>query len=299
MSADFHPDFLSGMVDLRQFFAGRPSLLSRIMLVMATTPIPQAAAGATRPAAPAMPREHGAWGILLIPFFTAIGVARVVDAKVLLLLGSILAFYLARTSWLKNDHRWTMLLLAGSALLAAPLLAVWQLWWLPVFGLAAMPLAARKTQHGLAMQLTSIAGLTLTAPAAWYVATGRLDATAAILWLLNALYFVGGVFQVKMHIAAAINRAPLQTFSDRIRRGALNLAYHLAALMLVSALVVAGQVPAATLAAFVLALGRALAATLTLTPQLRIKRLGWSEVVYSLLFMLILIFTMQPGHFSP
>jgi hypothetical protein len=269
------------------------------MLVMASKTIQQGSVNAIRPTAPAMPREHGAWGILLVPFFTAIGVAGVVDAKVCLLLGSILAFYLARTSWLKQNHRWTTLLLVTSALLTAPLLAIWQLWWLPSFGLAALPLAVRKTQHGLAMQLTSIAGLTLTAPSAWYVATGHLDRHALVLWLLNALYFVGGVFQVKMHIAAAINRATLDTAAERLRCGARNLTYHLVALALVGLLVAAAWIPAATLAAFGLALGRALYATLTLSPQLRIKRLGWSEVVYSLLFMLILIATLQPGLSSP
>ena len=46
-----------------------------------------------------MPREHGAWGILLILFATAVGVTGVFDLKVGLLLASVLCFYIARTAY--------------------------------------------------------------------------------------------------------------------------------------------------------------------------------------------------------
>jgi hypothetical protein len=246
-----------------------------------------------RPAAPAMPREHGAWGILLVPFISAVAVAGVFNLPVVLLLGSILSFYIARTSWLKSDMRWTIRLLAVSGLLAVPLLAVWRLWWLPVFAVVALPLAARKTGHGLAMQLASIAGLTLTAPAAWYAATGHLDGRAAMLWVLNALYFVGGVFHVKMHLAAAINRVPLDAMRDRWRTGSRNLVYHVGAMAVVAGLSACGWVPAAVLAGFGLALGRAMVATMMLSPKLRIKRLGWSEVVFSLVFMVLVVVALR------
>jgi hypothetical protein len=243
----------------------------------------------SRPAAPAMPREHGAWGILLVPFISAVAVAGEFNLPVVLLLGSILSFYMARTSWLKRDMQWTVRLLVLSVILAAPLVLAWRLVWLPVFAVVALPLAARKTEHGLAMQLASITGLTLTAPAAWYVATGDLDERAAILWLLNALYFVGGVFHVKMHIAAAVRRVPLTTLGDRFRSGARNLGYHVGALVAVGGLAAGGWVPVTVLAGFGVALGRALAATMMLSPQLRIKRLGWSEVVVSLVFMVFIV----------
>ena len=100
-----------------------------------------------------MPREHGAWGILLIPFATAVGVAGIWNLPVALLLVSILCFYVARTSWLKQNYRWTVALLAGSAAFAVPLLIIWKLWWLAAFGVVAVPLAFRKTERGVVMQL--------------------------------------------------------------------------------------------------------------------------------------------------
>lgn len=136
-----------------------------------------------------MPREHGAWGILLIPFFTAVGIAGTWNLQLALLLVSMICFYVARTSFLKRETTWTLVLLAGSVVCLAPLLVVWRLWWLTALGAAAAPLAFRKTGRSVATQLIAVAGLTMTAPAAWYAATGNLDRHAWLLWGLNFLYF--------------------------------------------------------------------------------------------------------------
>lgn len=220
---------------------------------------------------PPMPREHGAWGILLIPFATAVGVAGVWNLPLALLLVSILCFYVARTSYLKSNTRWTFMLLAASGAATLPLLLVWKLWWLAAFGVVATPLAFRKTERSVPMQLLAVAGLTLTAPAAWYVATGQLDCR---LWLLNALYFAGGVFYVKMHIATAIARRPAQRAATLIYYGAL-------------AIVAAWWWPVGL--AFAPVIVRAFVGVARLTPVLRIKRLGWTEVAYSLVFLVTLV----------
>jgi hypothetical protein len=220
---------------------------------------------------PPMPREHGAWGILLIPFATAVGVAGVWNLPVALLLASVLCFYVARTSYLKQNYRWTAILLAGSLASTAPLLLIWRLWWLAAFGAVATPLAFRKTERSVVMQLLAVCGLTLTAPAAWYAATGKLDYR---LWLLNVLYFTGGVFYVKMHVAAAIARRPAQRLATMIYYGAL-------------AVVAAFWWPVGL--AFVPVIVRAFVGVARLSPALRIKRLGWTEVAHSLVFAVVLV----------
>jgi hypothetical protein len=219
---------------------------------------------------PPMPREHGAWGILLIPFATAVGVAGAWNLPVTLLLGSVLCFYIARTSFLKQNYRWTAILLAGSAACVLPLLIVWKLWWLAAFGVVAAPLAFRKTERSVAMQLLAVAGLTMTAPAAWYAATSKLEYR---LWLLNALYFAGGVFYVKMHIAAAISRKPAGRLPVVIYYGALTglLAWWPVGL------------------AFLPVIVRAFVGAARVSPVLRIKRLGWTEVAYSIVFAVLLV----------
>lgn len=235
---------------------------------------------------PPLPREHGAWGILLIPFATAVGVAGVFDLKVALLLGSILSFYMARTSFLKRDFQWTFVLLAVSAGCTAPLLLVWKLWWLAAFGGVAGLLAFRKTERSVAMQLLAVCGLTLTAPAAWYVATGQLNQRAWWLWLLNVLYFAGGVFYVKMHVAAAIRRQRFETVTKRMRFGASTLIYYGALARVGVALWPVGL-------AYAPVVVRAVIGVMRLSPILRIKRLGWTEVAYSIAFAVALIVTLR------
>jgi hypothetical protein len=231
---------------------------------------------------PPMPREHGAWGILLVPFATAAGISGTFNLPVSLLLVSVVSFFIARMSFLKRQWKWVVLLLAVSAAAGAPLLFIWHRWWLIAFGVAAAPLAFRKTERHLALQLLAMTGLTLTAPATWYVATGNLDAMAWKLWLLNSLYFAGSFFFVKMHLAAAIQRT-----TNGVRTG--TIVYHAALLPVL--LVVAGPM---TLA-FIPAIARALIGAWKLTPKLQIKRLAWNEVAYSILFGVLLILVVRVG----
>ncbi len=248
---------------------------------------------------PALPREHGAWGILLIPLATAAGAARAFDLKILLLLAGVLCFYVARTSWLKKHWQWTWILLAGSAICTLPLLVIWHRWWLALFGAIAAPLAFRKTERGVAMQLLAVAGLTLTAPAAWYTATGRLGPEAGLLWLLNLLYFAGGVFYVKMHVAAAVQRKPLGQWRDRLKIGSATLVYYAALTAALSVLAVERSIPWLVLLAYAPVIARAVVGVNRLSATLRIRRLGWTEVAYSVWFAAALIGTLKFPLFSP
>ncbi len=237
---------------------------------------------------PPLPREHGAWGILLIPFATAVGVAGVWNLPVTLLLASLLCFYLARTSYLKGATQWMVLLLALSGATVLPLLVVWNLWWLAAVGVVAAPLAFRKTERAVPMQLLAVAGLTLTAPAAWYAATGQLNRWAFWLWLLNALYFAGGVFYVKMHIAAAMKRGR----TEAVRA---NLLYHGCLTVFLLALMGVAGFSWWVVLAFVPVVTRAVVGAVRLSPVLRIKRLGWMEVAYSLVYAAGLIVGIRLG----
>jgi len=228
-----------------------------------------------------LPREHGAWGILLIPFATAIGIAGIFNAPVALLLVSVLCFYLARTSFLKSDYRGMAGLLVVSLVAVLPVVLIWHRWWLIAFGAGVAPVAFRRTERSLALQLAAVAGLTLTAPVAWYVATGLLNWPAWRLWLVNALYFIGRVFYVKMHITAASQRN-----GSRLRLGALTLAYHG-----VLAGVAASWWPVGL--AFVPGIIHAVIGTARLTPVLKIKQIAWTEVAVSVVFGVSFVVVMR------
>ena len=60
--------------------------------------------------------------------------------------------------------------------------------------------AAKREERTVATELIGIAGLTLTATAAYYVGTMRWDAIALYLWAANALYFASSVFYVRYRV---------------------------------------------------------------------------------------------------
>jgi hypothetical protein len=124
-----------------------------------------------------------------------------------------------------------------------------------------------------------VVGLTLTAPAAWYALTGRLDATAGWLWGLNVAYFAGGVFHVRMHLDAARKLPGCRT---------ANLVYHVALAVVLLVLVGMGSMAWPVAVIFALPVTRALVGAWRVSPVLRIKRLGWTEVGYSVVFGLLL-----------
>jgi hypothetical protein len=233
---------------------------------------------------PAVPREHGAWGILLVPFATAAGVAGVFDVKLALLLASVLLFMFARASFLAKRWGWAALLAGASAAGAAPLVIIWKLWWLATFGAMGAAVAVRPTRRESLAQLAAVGGMTLTAPAAWYTATGALDATAWWLWCWNALYFVGGWLYVRMRIAPVALR--------KQRRGPV-IGFFCGLLLFVLALAWANVFSYGLLLAFTPAVTRAAFGVGRLAEPLRIKRLGWSEVALSALFGALLVWAMR------
>src|ERR1035438_9902226 len=64
-------------------------------------------------------------------------------------------------------------------------------------------------------QLVGAIGLTCTAPAAYYIGTGRLDERAFILWAANWIFAGNQIHFVQLRIRAA--RAA--TFSEKFNRG--------------------------------------------------------------------------------
>lgn len=227
-----------------------------------------------------MPREHGAWGMLLVPFAVGVAVGGVFDLKVALLLASTICVFLARASWIKRQFRWTGLLAALAAAAAAPLFWVWRLWGLAGFAALAAPLAVRPNSAALSMQLLAASGLSLTAPAGWYTATGRLEATAFGLWFWNSLYFAGGVLYVRLRLARGGPVWPV-------------LGFYAALLLFGLAWAAAGVISYGVPVAFAPSAMRAIIGAGRLQRPLRVRRLGWSEMGHAVLFGALLAVAMR------
>ncbi|HKW67119.1 MAG TPA: YwiC-like family protein [Terriglobales bacterium] len=258
-----------------------------------------------------VPREHGAWGMLLVPLATAAAVGIMRGGKalpLLLFLLAALAVFWLRTpleSWLGTtplraqtavERRALLVFILSLSSLAALMFTA--LFWggqnralLPlgaVVMLAFMAQAALKKlsrRFRMAAQVVGAIGLTATAPAACIVAAGRFDSVAAALWLANWLFAGDQIHFVQLRIHAA--RA--QGAGEKLRRGRAFLAGQLCLAAVLIAAASSGVLPWLALLAFAPVLFRGIAWFLRSAQPLAVRRLGWSELAHALAFGVLLV----------
>lgn len=280
---------------------------------MATIPATANPAPASKARARALviPREHGAWGLLLIPLITGACAGLAVAPNWLplaLFTVAALALFWMRTpmesalgtSALRAqsvaETNWLLLAIAllGSTAMVCVAALLWQgdeAGLLLLGAAAALAFVAqavvKKLGRGarMAAQLIGSIGLTATAPAAWYVVTHRLDATALGLWLVNWIFAGNQIHFVQLRIHAA-RAADLQ---EKVRRGS---GFLIGQFAMIAALVAAWRlrlVPGLALLAFVPLLLRGLLWFKGGAKPLAVKRLGWSELAHGVSFGLLLV----------
>ena len=258
-----------------------------------------------------VPREHGAWGLLLIPMLTgtAVGLASGRDVASLVLFAvAALALFWLRTpvesllgaSPLRpqgNAERQPLMAAAlGLALLAAAALTL-LLWSGPregffligVASAAAFALQAVLKKLGRRMrmpaQMVGIIGLTATAPAACYALTGHLDGVALALWLANWIFAADQVHFVQLRIHAA----RLDGFRAKASRGRWFLAGQLGMIAVLLAACGLGLFSWLVPLAFAPVVVRGLRWFVRRPQPLAVRALGWWEVVHSVTFGALLV----------
>ena len=258
-----------------------------------------------------MPAEHGAWGILLVPLVSSALVAGGGWLAFALLLACTLGIFILRGSLdqascaaalLDRDH----LVLAAVAFAAGLALLVgferWLLLAIALLGAALFAVHAHllraHQQNGaekrsLTAELCGVLLLTLSAPAAWIAQRGSLDAQGALLWLLNVLFFLGGVIYVKYRVRGLLAHRAFRGPAERAAFAWPVLAYHLLLPLFLAALIAASSASLLVLVAFTPAILRASALLLHLGQKFPIKRLGWSEVGHALLFATLLVIALR------
>jgi hypothetical protein len=255
-----------------------------------------------------LPREHGAWAMLYVPFGVGVLAAWSGPVRLLLLFLSMTFVFIARESLLawrrSRDHgredfaarRFMIAYLLAAAFFGVPLLAVYKLYWLAPIAIATLILLAVNAQQAIRREdrtvggeLIAIAGLTLTAPAAYYVSTGASGSIALWMWALCALYFASSVFYVKLRVHT-INPRKLEVRRQSWRRCAIYHSFLLAALLLLAA---TGSVNLFALAAFSPVLVRAFWRLANPVLQINLRRVGWFEIIYSFVFLVFATLTFR------
>jgi hypothetical protein len=254
-----------------------------------------------------LPREHGAWGIVVIPFLTAVIIAGPVRPAVWVGLGAVLAAFIARypiellivpgvyrrAGSPERDRvrkfAWAYGVLATA--LGVFLLAYWRLYLLLPLGVVAVILFLMHIRAGrdgedrsLAMELVGTVGLTLTGLVGWVAATGGLDRTGLLVWALNGLFFCSGVLYVKARIRSrlAVHRPDLGSGAS------LMVGWHVALVVFVAALVTLKWLSPLIVLPFGVAAARAAWGARQGSRPFVLTRLGWSEVALSVFFAMFL-----------
>jgi len=257
-----------------------------------------------------LPREHGTWAMLLAPWAVGCGVARRLGAAELLLLTAILLLFLAHNQLLAGVRlrfaatpdptavaraRLRLLVLASAAALPlVALLLVWRLTGLLALGavglgpaFASVALVRAKRDRGVPGQVLAAAALTLSAPAAHYVAAGGWSRQAVALWAVSFLFFLGAVSYVQFKIDALRLRSAFESLGQRAAFALGMLALDVAIIAAAALALWLGDLSPWALVAFGPVTVQTLVGVVRLDRAARLKRLGFLALGHSLAFALL------------
>lgn len=264
-----------------------------------------------------LPREHGAWGLLLVPMATGLGVALMESHRalpfLLLLIAALALFWLRApvesllgTSAVKaqtSEERGLVIVViialwVVAALALGALLWAWQnplLWQLgAASGLAFIAQAllrklGRRTR--MLSEIIGTVGLTASAPAAYYVITGKFGVTAWMLWLANVAFAGDQIHYVQLRL----HTTKSEGFRAKLARGwgfVAGQAIMTAALTIVC---VNRLMPPLASLAFAPLLFRGWFYFIQPPRPLIVRKLGWNELTHAIAFCAIFITTFAIG----
>lgn len=260
-----------------------------------------------------IPREHGAWGLLLVPIITGAGVAfrecSHIFPLILLSAAALALFWLrtpaesllgtsamrAQTSEEAHTVKLAIALLGAVAAVALCAL-LWagknaDLW--PLGAVAALAFITQASLKKLGRrarmwgEMLGTIGLTASAPAAYYVITGNFNATAWMLWLANLLFAGDQIHyvQLRLHTAKVEGlRAKLaQGWGFALGQGLMTIVITLACM--------SRLMPVLVSLAFAPLLFRGWFYFIQEPGPLIVRRIGWNEVKHATAFCVLFIAT--------
>jgi len=258
-----------------------------------------------------LPREHGAWGLLLVPMVTGAGVAfresTHVLPLILILVATLTLFWLRTpvesllgTSAMRvqtNDERRTVSIViaalsAIAGLSLAALLWAWQnpyLWLIGVVagtafvGKALLKKLGRRTR--MLSEIVGTLGLTATGPAAYYVITGKFGATAWVIWIANLIFAGDQIHYVQLRI----HTARVEGFRAKLKRGWAFAAGQLAMTVAITLACLLGLIHAIASIAFSPLLFRGWLYYIQHPAPLVVRKLGWNELTHAMAFCVLFI----------
>lgn len=264
---------------------------------------------------PPLPQEHGAWAMLYAPLLIAVLVIGQFALTAFLFLLATTAIFLAHEPLsilvklnpkrpsspqiFRASKIWLAIYLALALAATAPLLFIYQRWLLLPFGVALVVLlathiylAAKREERSVGGEFLGVISLTLTAPGAYYVVTGRLDQISWWLWLLNIVYFTSSIFYVKMRVSRFAKKSSAQKMTWQCS------IYHSFLALTLALCWWQGWLTAFVALAFLPIVLRSFVGLKPQTGKLNLKLIGLAESIYTLIFVIFLTLGLQQNAIS-
>ena len=278
--------------------------------MVSTAPTPDATSRSRRRAF-LLPREHGAWGMLLVPLATGAAAGNPHGERfigILIFAAAALGLFFLRTpleAWLgmspmhpQNGAERRLIYLSITVYASVAALALGALIFSAhAYGLLLLGAAAamvfllqavlrklgRKTRMN--SQLTGAIALSSTAAGAYYLAAGHFGYSAGVIWLANWLFAANQIHfvQLRIHSARALSLA------DKLRQGKGFLLHQVFTLLVLAWIWREGWFPGLVLLAFAPLFARGLAWFWVSPRPLLVHRLGVSELIYAVVFGMVFI----------
>lgn len=264
-----------------------------------------------------LPREHGAWGLLLVPMITGAGIALRGSSNlfpfIFLLTAALTLFWLrtplesllgtsalrAQTSEERREVAFVVVYLGAVAALALSML-LWVghnplLWPIGAAAGAAFVAQALLKKLGrrarMLSEVVGTIGLTSSAPAAYYVITGKFGTIAWMLWLANLIFAGNQIHYVQLRI----HSAKIAGLRAKFAHGWAFAAGQIIMTMALTIACLSGLMPAVASVAFVPLMFRGWFYFVQKPAPLMVRRLGWSELSQAVVFCVLFIATFRAG----
>jgi hypothetical protein len=258
-----------------------------------------------------IPREHGAWGILLVPLVTGACVGFLHGsgmAELVQFLTAALALFWLRTpleillgSSTLHAHTAEEKKILWQATIITSLLAALPLYLLlrnghhrGLFFIGAIAGFAFATQACVKLfgrkmrmpaQMIGAIGLTSTAAGAYYVVTGRIDLLALCMWTANWLFACDQIHYVQLRLRTS----KIVGIRKRFLRGWAFLIGQFVMLGAVATLALTSHLPMATLVAFAPIVMRGIFWVFQKQEGLDVQWLGLTELLHAITFGVLMI----------
>ncbi|MEW6457249.1 MAG: YwiC-like family protein [Acidobacteriota bacterium] len=257
---------------------------------------------------PIIPKEHGAWGMLYVPFFSSFLLLKYIKIEYILFFFLISLLFLSkepliaimRLEKLKNIKSknfydaiyFLVFYFLLISFLSFLLIFIYGLKLLIYFGIVAFFLlivyiyfVSKKKERTFMGEIFAITGLSLSAPAGYYSLTSSIDLKAIILWIINGIFFISSIFYVKLRVSFFIRN------EEKIRKSkTLCLIYHLFLFLFIVSLIVSNKISYFVFFAFLPVIVRGIWPLIFEPSGFNIKKIGRTELIYSLIFVIFIGF---------